>query len=296
MSHDRFPAPFEGHRLSEPEEALYRLLIPPMEGRAINPQDFSDLYSPEMINTDLARVDQIEQGFNKSLSGESKAGPLFEALVFDQIEDSNWLGENATIIIPARFDDYVNGVDGIVEFDTDAAPSHLALAVDITRNEKRVEEKFKAIRTSIDHDQLSEVKYFRSENFKGRLSNVPRIVIGSDRAMIVDAIDLALRFKRMQKNAGSEFRGDFKSVRTALEEHPIQFQILLEAQVQIESFLRYAERQNKQKSAQSYRRILGVINDILSKKSEHPEAAAILDRAKRDSVFELIIEKARRFG
>lgn len=57
-----FLAP-NAERLPEAEEALYKILVPENEGRAIQLDEFADLYDPENIKKDKAYVEQLEKKF-----------------------------------------------------------------------------------------------------------------------------------------------------------------------------------------------------------------------------------------
>src|SRR5271157_3619155 len=120
--------PSEGKRgpnLSEAEAKLYRILLPKYEARAIDPAGFTELYGKETISNDQAKVERIEKRIqaDDALSYESRSwyerGKLFEIIVANGVDEADWLGPNATMIIPARYDDLENDIDGIVEFEED---------------------------------------------------------------------------------------------------------------------------------------------------------------------------------
>jgi hypothetical protein len=189
-------------RLPEAEEALYKVLVPENEKRAIQLDEFADLYDPEIIKRDKAYVQNLEGKFNADGTPESskKFGKLFEAIINNQIENSDLMGPRADVIVPSRFDDIANGVDSIVRFKEEkGATSHLALAIDVTRSRAEIENKFSRIRSSIEDGKLSRIKYFKSKNFRGELKPVARVVIGADHAVTEDISDLILSFMRMKK-------------------------------------------------------------------------------------------------
>jgi hypothetical protein len=196
-------------RLPEAEEALYKVLVPENEKRAIQLDEFADLYDPEIIKRDKAYVQNLEGKFNADGTPESskKFGKLFEAIINNQIENSDLMGPRADVIVPSRFDDIANGVDSIVRFKEEkGATSHLALAIDVTRSRAEIENKFSRIRSSIEDGKLSRIKYFKSKNFRGELKPVARVVIGADHAVTEDISDLILSFMRMKKTIAEHRR------------------------------------------------------------------------------------------
>jgi hypothetical protein len=184
-------------RLPEMEEALYEVLVPETKKNAIRIEEFADLYGETAVKEDTRYVKNLETRFEKGPS--AKFGELFEAIIDSQIEDADLMGPHASVIIPSRFDDVANGVDSIVEFEEEGATSHLALAVDVTKSSEGLKKKFERIRSSIEEGELSRVKYFKSENFRGELRNVPRVVIGADHPTVENISNLLLRFIRIKK-------------------------------------------------------------------------------------------------
>lgn len=207
---------------------------------------------------DQAYVDRLKEKFKRDAEGASpeekesaKLGRIFEAIVFQQIEQSNWLGESTTTIQPSEYDDVVNKVDCIVEIEeSPTSTSHLALAMDVTIS-GHFGDKFAHIKESIDLGELTKIKYFATEagNFKGEKSMIPSVVIAIDRKTLLDLVQVWIH--KDQK---------------ALAEHPAQVKILEEIRVQLEAFAQYAESVNKPKLVEVYRHSLAIIENIIAEK------------------------------
>lgn len=195
---------------------------------------------------------------------------IFEALVLDQTERSNWLGENAMTVRASKFDDYANGVDMIVEFPEEIS-RHLALAVDVTTSEM-LAKKFSRIREEIDRGRLSRVKYYDSKNFRGELKNVPRIIIGADQSSVRQAGELWLENKNKE-----------------LAVHPMQNIILDEIVFQLKAFSDYAAGRGKKEIADSYNNSLKIIERIIREKNA-------LFPPENDRVFSAIVQCCDNFG
>lgn len=295
----------DAERLSELEDRLYKELVPNLERESIRIEDFEGLYDPKMLARDNAEVERLEKIYaTDAESGSKKRGRIFEAMLNDQIEESNWLGENARVIIPSKYDDYKNGVDSIVEFDEETNRAHLALAIDITKSPEEVRKKLARIRGSINEGTLSEIKYFLARNNQGEIteraekSGVPRVVVGADQKTMDEVGELLIRYKTLRKNQpkpGEVGHDDFRKLREKLAAHPMQFQIISEVRAQLTAFRGYAEANNKLAVIPAFDRMLGILDSIMEQK---PEAASeeTLARIEEDEVYKMILEETRNFG
>jgi hypothetical protein len=303
-----FLAP-NAERLPEAEEALYKIIVPENESKAIQLDEFADLYDPEIIKRDKEYVKNLEGKFSADGIPEAskKYGRLFEAVINNQIENSDLMGPAADVIIPSRFDDIANGIDSIVRFKQEkGATSHLALAIDVTRSRAEIENKFSRIRSSIEEGNLSRVKYFKTKNFRGELTPVARVVIGADHAVTEDISNLMLSFMRMQKTIAENRRAQNASdtakelpqrladVRKKLARHPLQQIVLIEIRTQLEAFQNYAHRLGKQTAADEYGKILHFITEIIEDK-DGPSNISDNETVDNDEIYRLILENAKSF-
>ncbi len=235
-------------------------------------------------------------------------GALLEAIVNDQIDSSDWFGESAIVIVPSRFDDVVNGVDSIVEFEEGIDHSYLALAIDVTKSGEHLTKKFDKIRTSIEKGELSRVKYFESRGVQKELLPIPRVVVGADQKTMEEVATLLLAFKTHQRHpalksessagqeAAEEKKKDFRRIREELAEHKLQFQLLFQIKIQLEAFWRYAKKTGKEKPAETHERLLETVNGIIEVKADTQNFSEIESAINEDGVHRMIIEKARGFG
>jgi hypothetical protein len=216
----------------------------------IQMSDFSDLYGEEVISADMSELKQRESNFSAGRVPEihervnKELATIFEAMIFDQGESSNWFGENAFLISTSEYDDVVNGVDLVVEWDQDSGVSRMAAGIDVTFNHN-VQKKINAIKRSILNGDLGRIKYFKSEvsNIRGEVSEVPRIILGAD----VDTV----RELTNEWAANNNIR---------LAEHPVQFQFFDEAISQCNYFIEFAERNNQPRIADAYKDLLRVLD------------------------------------
>ncbi|MEK7630021.1 MAG: hypothetical protein AAB432_01385 [Patescibacteria group bacterium] len=236
-------------------------------------------YFEDEVKADKGYVAEMEKKFEKINSPEqeelNKLATIFEAVIHEHAELSNWFGPDAFTIKTSRFDDIKNGVDTVVEFEeTETTPEYLALAIDVTFSAETTE-KFERIKKEIKNGELTEVKYFRSEHTEPKkLKKIPRVVIGAEAKTVKELGDLWLE-------------GENK----ALGKHWIQFQILDEIIAQLKGFGDYARLIGKEEEARIYDRELN-----LAKKIYKQKFSEVKDSLDRDSVFYSLDSHARNFS
>lgn len=239
-------------------ERFHTAAIEVMERDRVKETDFIEPYGAEMVQSDMQRVESLEGKFDErgtEFSDEmKKIADIFEAIILWNSEQSEWLGPNAVTIKSSKYDDYVNGVDAIVEFQSDGqrSASYVGLGTDITFSQDTTK-KFDRLKKQIDDGELAKVKYFHSEfmHLHGQLSKLPEVVVGADKSMVLELAELW---------AGKKFK--------ALSEHRIQIMMLLQSQEQLKTFALYAESIGKLDIAEVYRSRLIIIENILEQKKE----------------------------
>jgi hypothetical protein len=296
-------------RLSEAQEALYPLLVPQTEARAIQMDRFRDLYD---VDKDLAYVSRMEAEFRKADEREGitensrKGGKLFESIVDYGIDEGGFLGEDATAIVASRFDDVNGGIDTFVEFEDEGMTSHLALGIDVTRNPNDVKNKFDKIRSSIDNGQLSSGKYFKSGNFRGELRHILRVVVGADQPTVDNISDLIVRSMRLRKSikaneemknsseSASQLPAELGKVMKALAEHPLQWILLLEIKNQLEASRKRAEKKQRPGVVEVCDNILAIINKVMEDKKDVGQSVDE-EMLLNDRVYQLIQQEVKSF-
>lgn len=250
-------------RMSFENASIERADIDRMHGRAleviedsrIKEEDFTNYYGELDVEKDIKEVDRLEKEFSKTSSQESsemkKVADIFEALVLQHGELSNWFGESATTVKTSKFDDYVNGVDLLVEFGGEEdETSHLGLAADVTFTSDTTK-KFDRLRSQIDAGELAEVRYFHSDSLDTYevLSKLPEVIIGAEKRTVMELAELWA--ERQNKE---------------LAEHRIQIMILEQMKEQLETFAMYAESLGKTDVSDIYRQRLSVVEGVLKEK------------------------------
>lgn len=235
-----------------------------IEKSRFKPAEFLGTYPPETIAEDIKRVQDIEhqQKMDGHMETEhDRVSAVFEALFHQHVEVSNWLGEGIVSYKTSKFDDYINHVDSVLGVEITSrgltARSYIALGIDVTTSMHFLEKKFNRIFEEIRRKKFAEVKYFSTNpeeqpQFKGRLQNLLRLVVGADVSTVRTLSELWL------KGSNKE-----------LSMHPIQYQIIDELILQCEVFQNYAGLINNTVASSFYGNMLAFLKTIRTEKTEN---------------------------
>ena len=250
----------------------------------INPIEFKDIYSPEEIKEDLKRLERAGRKINKSREKMStrererfetneKRGRAFEILLIDQIYNGEWLGPEAMSVWTSRFDDVLNGIDMVVEFNQEDTIKRMALAVDAstTSDINHMERKIKKnIRRVTENLSPLEVKYFQSqiikngEYFRGKLENLIPIVIGADRQNADRIFDIFAELVCLEKRSDSDSRERRGWLKKKLSLHPIQDVFFQQIEIQLKMYISILK--GKDRSTDDLEALLTIIREEAQKK------------------------------
>lgn len=234
---------------------------------AIDIEDFVDLYGADAVSADREYVADYEARFRRNdlASGNSAEGAakVVEAVIGDGIGLHDWMGGTANFIVPARFDDIKNGIDGLVEFSEDGRSSHLGLAIDATFSGD-VAKKLGGIEHKIQGGHSMGMKYFQSEamGFRGELKGIPQVVAAFDRRTVQSLADLWIHKDK-----------------DGLAKHPAQFQLLEELIAQCQKFEKFASANQSNMKAR-YEHAEAILRQVMRDRAEQVE-----DTGERDARF-----------
>ncbi len=215
------------------------------------------------------------------------AADVFEGVVYDEVNESGWLGEGVVAVRTTPYDDIVNGVDIVIEMtDPSGGRRHLALAVDVSFGEWAVPNKFRRILEEIDRGEAAKIKYYESAGTKETLRNVPRTVVGVERGVVEELADLWLE------------KETHRVKKEKLRTHPIQHMILKQVVEQLEVYEAYALRgehptQGQRNVAAFCQKARLVLQKMLEEKSSLPLGMFRGDRVCEQIDRSLKMTKAR---
>jgi hypothetical protein len=216
---------------------------------SVDPNDFADLYGEDNVTRDseeaARKKKQNDERRDPELVKYKKRSMFFELLICSG-DQNDWYGPDATVVRTSDYDDIVNGVDAVLEFDRPESPAYIALAIDVAEM-GQIEDKLKKIRQNMERGKMAKVKYFVSEHgFRGELSKIPEVIVA---AFGDDLYELSLLWAQKDKNA--------------IAKHPIQLQVLEEVRIQLVSFRAFVEFLGNVEQLPSYDRVLTIIEGII---------------------------------
>jgi hypothetical protein len=180
-----------------------------------------------------------------------KIAAVLEAIILTEGEMSEWFG-NAQVLKSARYDDYTNKIDLVVEWYSPEDGSRiLALAVDVTFGESTSWQKLNDIKSEILRGQLGSMRYFRDNrgDIWGTRKNIPRVVIGVNKSSVEELAGLWINDEKKKLGA-----------------HPVQRVLLEEMYSQMLAMQEFAQAKGMQKIAESYLPGLTIIKKLLQEK------------------------------
>lgn len=237
-----------------------------LQSKRLDWSAFADVHSAEKIARDKQYVQEREAEWASRQQRESELeakqlATVFEAVIHNGVDKGGWFGDNSRTLPINVFDDYHNGIDALVERQSDTQGfSHLALGIDVTYSDVEVAKKIARTTGKLRRGELTQVDYFHSAamGITGKLADVPHVVVGMERANV---LTLA---KSLPKNQSMLLKRD-----TA------QFVVLEEIKMQLGGFIKYLEQLSmrhvdpakKRVMIERYQRALFSIQDVLSAKA-----------------------------
>lgn len=229
-----------------------------MKEDALLEEDFEDLYGSVFIAQSLETVESYKTLFeqdnkitylksevedNIAQSKEYREyGEFLEALFYNKLGgEYGWI-PNSLVWKTSEYDDYINGVDFIIETQN----REFSLATDITfSHTKSLEKKLNRIKKRITDGTLPEITFYDSLHKEGQ-TLIPHVVFAIEK----DQISGALKIWADGDN-------------TVLDNHPIKAKILLEVEAQLEAFAMYAKKLEKRDISSAYNDMLSQIQKLI---------------------------------
>jgi len=299
-------------KLSEVEEKTFNLLVAEHEEASIDMDEFA--YIPryaERLERDKSSVERMKTIIKKEGTEPTKKSRILEAIFAQQIELSNWLGQDVFTIVPTEYDDLFHGVDLVLEVPKNEDTEYLAMGIDATSSSLiTIRKKLKKIKENIANGTLTMVEYFHSEDnrpdFYGVLENIPKVVIGIERQAIQELSELWMtayglpklrqRAKNPPLSPESEQKNQRRTVKDAkdkLGKHRVQMLILEEIKMQLSTFRDFAIQVNQTKTAQKFSSLLELIDTVLKEKGI-PNREDVFKNSE-DRVFQSLSEAVSDF-
>lgn len=250
---------------------------------AIKPESFIGVsgYNAETIKRDIAstkrKSEQIEKGSSPQERENKRMADIFEGIMHEHVELSDWLGPEVFTVKTSEYDDYFHGVDMVIEFPQENGEiPFFALAVDVTYGAD-LKKKFDRIENNIKEGRMAEVTYFSYEDPQDQDKppvkkpvHIPHVVLGVESKIVKELAGYILE-KGGKENLGK---------------HPVQAVIIDELQQELTNLAAYASSVGKKQIAEEYNKLAVALERSLEEK-EHTD----LPRNKLNPVGDLIHDK-----
>ncbi len=252
--------------------------------------DFIDIYPEAEILEDLEEIRKIEESFDNNPEQKYKAelASLLEAVLADQIESNNWLGDNVEIVPASRYDDIKQGVDIVSIYRQEDEEEYLGMAVDVAfaNDKKNIISKLDNLKFSLKNAHIPKLKYFEDpQTGEHRELLIPKVIIGTRQSSAEKLLRL--------------WGGESKDRNKLLAGDTMQTKIILESLYQIDYFknyvLRFYESEQDQNKKQKYYEIYEAysnLHNIFVKIYQEKEEIIKeqINEVSDDIVYETILE------
>ena len=241
------PEDFEGlyHRITEQIDRFQ----PQMSLFENNP-----LYSHQELNADLKLVKKMEDNFHRRESPQEqmakKQAAVLEIVTTDSIDSFGWLGPEVYAFKTTPYDDYVGGVDTVIEYNdpryTVPKTNYAGFGLDLTYS-LNLGRKISRIKEEILAGNLPEVKYGVSgvDGEAKRLEDLPMFVITADPLTI-------LELGQLWADANSSDQNIRRASREALTNHWYKDQLVDFLKGQSRTLREFAHHHNRKEIAEAY--------------------------------------------
>lgn len=291
--------------ISEEEEKAFELITADYNERAIQMNDFYNIpgYWPLRIRDDKERVTKKKKEIQETNTEPTKAAKLLEAILVEQIELSNWFGENTYTIIPSEYGDLFHGIDLALQIEDEAqGVKHLAMGIDVTTSPIAIRKKLSIIKKHIRTGTLTMMEYFHSDDydpdFYGAMTHIPQVVVGTERKTMRELSDLWLKGYRRAKinkktaqpplspEGEASQRDQAKETKDKLGKHRIQLLLLEEIKMQLTVFHEFALQSRQNQAAEKLASVLSLVESILrTRKTPTPDDVF---KNSEDDVFQAL--------
>lgn len=236
-----------------------------MRREVADPQEFTDVISPERIQDDLRRVSEIQAKILAETPKKERPEKLLieklatatEALVYRQIAISGWLSSGDVKAYAEKTsvpDDMLRGSDIVLvlEFDADGSAEPLAISVDLTIGISQIGDKIHGNKQSIDKGELASVRYHtQPDGTHKELTQIPRVAVFVSPESAINLTKLWVQKEEQRLN-----------------KHPIQLAIARQVDLQLAGYEEYARNNNRPDQADTYKRARAMIAVVLSEKEK----------------------------
>ncbi len=180
--------------------------------------DFAEL-NPDDLDRQRDKQKVAELKRRTSEMEKTERAVILEAILAEQIEQSEWMGGDAYTFQTTEFDDRTNHTDLVVEFERPEGARYLAIDVTTAQDKSVRAKKRERIDQEVDMGRLTSIKYFESQTDEERtqksLRHIPRAVIHASPETLKRITEI--QYDILQKKKGANQK---------MAEDPVQLELL----------------------------------------------------------------------
>jgi hypothetical protein len=194
-------------KVKEVHEKIESLL----EKERPNAEDFRGIIPDDQIDKDIKDVLEAEARWEQKNTEEQKdikrKADIAEYIIYKNL--GTWMNQKAVPLLTAKPDDYLRGVDLIIESEQSVNNEkgdidHLGVGIDVALTSEKgmseaLEKKEKKVRQILKSGKLNEARYVSGGSYEGRIENLSYIILSVTPSHIEDLFSSVLKNHSTQK-------------------------------------------------------------------------------------------------
>lgn len=176
-----------------------------------DPEEFRGILSDSEIDEDLKKVQELEVRWSQSNDQETNEikmkSDIAEYMIYKNL--GGWMNQSAVPLMTAKPDDYLRGVDLIIESENGEKENgkdieHLGIGIDVALASERgfsasVEKKTKKVRQILKSGKMTEAKYVSGGSYEGKIENLPYTILSIGPSHVEQLFSNVLRKDQSEK-------------------------------------------------------------------------------------------------
>lgn len=189
---------------------VYKEIERQVERERPNPEEFRGIVPDSEIDDDIKKVKELEAQWAKVNNEETNEikmkADIAEYMIYKNL--GSWMNQSAVVLMTSKPDDYLRGVDLIVESERDDANNkdieHLGIGIDVALASEKgfsasVEKKTKKVRQILKYGKLGEARYVSGGSYEGKIDNLPYTILSVSPSHVEDLFTSVLRKDQSEK-------------------------------------------------------------------------------------------------
>lgn len=194
----------------EKVKEVYTKIEQSIERERPDPEEFRGIISDQEIEEDLKEVARREKSWEQTdtediLEIKMKA-TIAEYVIYKNL--GAWMNQVAVPLLTAKADDYIRGIDLVIESESDKGEGvdidHLGIGIDVALASERstsesVDRKTKKVRGILKSGKMGEARYVTGGSYEGKIQNLPYTILSISPSHIEDLFSSVLRKDQSEK-------------------------------------------------------------------------------------------------